>query len=124
MPTAPPTASKPHDEPEAPRKTYVEILNDRPWKALYNTKRWKALRDAALRRDPVCVDPFKEGCRQPSTIADHKVDHKGDLIRFHDFNNLQGLCKGCHDRKTGRSSHGKPESLPCLDAQGRIVNNG
>lgn len=33
-----------------------------------------------------------------ATIVDHIVPHKGDLVLFHDPENLQSLCKPCHDR--------------------------
>jgi 5-methylcytosine-specific restriction protein A len=49
-----------------------------------------------LRRDPICVD-----CqREPSTVADHIVPHKGVRALFVDLANLAGRCKRCHDRKT------------------------
>ena len=74
----------------------------RSWKKLYNCVRWKQLREAVLRRDPICV-----ACkRNASTIADHIKDHRGNPVLFYDIKNLRGLCKPCHDEKTG-STHGK-----------------
>lgn len=87
VPAAP--APKPHDY-------------HREWKKLYQCKRWRVLRDAVLRRDPVCVV-----CnRAAATVADHKKDHRGDVKLFYDFNNLRGVCDECHNEKTG-SEHGK-----------------
>jgi hypothetical protein len=33
----------------------------------------------------------------PSTVADHIKEHKGDEQLFFDRDNLQALCKTCHD---------------------------
>ena len=68
-----------------------------------------------MRRDPICVE-----CRRaPSDTVDHRVDHRGNLKLFFDPLNLRGVCKPCHDAKTGRE-HGigertpKPPDLPYL----------
>jgi 5-methylcytosine-specific restriction protein A len=71
------------------------------WQHLYNSRAWrKRTRPHILNRDPICKDPFKIGCHKPSTEADHKKDHKGDVKLFFDLSNLQGLCHSCHSRKT------------------------
>lgn len=36
----------------------------------------------------------------PATVVDHIVPHTGNADLFWDKDNLQGLCKGCHDSKT------------------------
>lgn len=73
----------------------------RQWKQLYDQQRWRhplrGLRALVLRRDPVCM----ECKRRPSEIADHIIDHRGDQILFWSAKNLRGLCKLCHDAKTG-----------------------
>jgi len=38
----------------------------------------------------------------PATVVDHIEPHKGDEELFYDINNLQSLCKSCHDRKTAK----------------------
>jgi len=44
--------------------------------------------------------------RNPSTIADHIKDHKGNWDLFRDDKNLRGICKPCHDERTARESGG------------------
>jgi len=60
------------------------------------TDRWQRVSKMVLRRSPIC-----EICnRNPSTETDHilpKVEGGTDHP-----DNLQGLCKPCHSRKTGR----------------------
>lgn len=77
------------------------------WDGGYDLPRhWPEVRRRVLRRDPVCM--LCE--REPSTVADHKVnrastDRDWSKIRLMDHVALcQGLCKGCHDRKTARES--------------------
>ena len=69
----------------------------------YSRRLWRdKLRPACIRRDPVCVL-----CqRSYSTIADHRIPHRGDWNLFNDLDNLQGLCKECHDRKTAAEDGG------------------
>jgi 5-methylcytosine-specific restriction protein A len=40
--------------------------------------------------------------RNCTTVVDHIKPHKGDEELFYDINNLQPLCKCCHDRKTAK----------------------
>jgi 5-methylcytosine-specific restriction protein A len=73
-----------------------------PWRGWYKTARWRALRLAVFVRDG-----FKcqwRGCGRvqgdvSQLVADHVVRHRGDERLFWDMNNLQTLCKTCHDSK-------------------------
>ena len=62
--------------------------------------RWQRLRAFVLKRHPVC-----KGCdRAPATEVDHivpKAQGGGD-----EAENLQGLCKPCHSRKTFAEAQG------------------
>jgi len=79
-----------------------------PYQHLYDRARWRRhLQPAILRRDPIC----KVCNHNPSTIADHITDHRGDETLFFDPANLRGICKPCHDFKTG-STHGGQRKNP------------
>ena len=69
-------------------------------KQLYDTTRWQRLRKRVLLEHPLCVECERRGRVTPATVVDHIVPHKGNLELFWDENNLQGLCKNCHDSKT------------------------
>lgn len=75
------------------------------WDAWYGRWPWTGehgLRSLVIRHNPIC-----QICdRNPSTIADHIIPHKGNWDLFTDFKNLQGLCKECHDRKTASEDGG------------------
>jgi 5-methylcytosine-specific restriction endonuclease McrA len=63
--------------------------------------------------------------RYPSTIADHKEDHRGNTAKFFDPANVRGVCKGCHDAKTG-SQHGKGDRTPPKQGlqDGKVLDHG
>ncbi|MCB1489032.1 MAG: HNH endonuclease [Bauldia sp.] len=67
-----------------------------PSRRVTRTKRWKALRLLALRRDNFqCVK-----CSAPATEVDH-IRPVRDAPEFaYDLENLQSLCGPCHSRKT------------------------
>lgn len=71
------------------------------WRSWYKTARWQKLRMRVLIRDRFTCQMI--GCAriEPDTsqlVADHTVRHGGDEGLFWDENNLQCLCKPCHDR--------------------------
>lgn len=79
------------------------------WKAWYKTARWQRLRWAVLLRDLfTCQRCKKVKADTSQLVAHHKVPHKGDETLFWDSNNIECVCKGCHDgpvqsfEKTGR----------------------
>jgi 5-methylcytosine-specific restriction protein A len=68
-----------------------------------NNWRFMALRRSFLVRHPVC-----NACRhEPATELDHIVPHRGVARLFWDQANWQGLCAGCHGRKTALEVWGR-----------------
>jgi Restriction endonuclease len=95
MPKRPPTiASLKPKQPWSHERTRDERVT---YNTVYNTPRWRAIRDMVRQQQPVCVM-----CKAEAT---HTVDHivpirdGGDAWALH---NLQGLCKACNAIKTGR----------------------
>jgi len=78
----------------------------RPHGNPYTTPGHQAFREHVLARDPICV----ECMAAPSTVADHHPHERWELVEAgRDPNDPQygrGLCKGCHDRHTARTSPG------------------
>ena len=70
------------------------------------TRQWQHYRREFLAnpKHKWCVRCLDQGRRRESTVVDHIVDHKGDPAVFADPKNHQGLCKRCHDSKTGRAA--------------------
>ena len=66
----------------------------------YSSPEWRAIREIVLREEPFCRECLKNGIQELSTEVDHIVDISDDSSKFMDRNNLQGLCKSCHSKKT------------------------
>lgn len=73
---------------------------------LYNTKRWRCpdtgVRVRIIDRDghscQMCGCLLIGGKHAPdSPVVDHKRPHRGNVALFWDEENLQALCKKCHD---------------------------
>jgi 5-methylcytosine-specific restriction protein A len=86
---------------QAPRESQAEYDRRRQGDParIYNRARWQALRLMVIRRDPVCKDCGNE----PSNTADHVVPVRDGGAKW-DMANLQGLCAGCHNRKTQKET--------------------
>jgi 5-methylcytosine-specific restriction endonuclease McrA len=69
---------------------------------LYNRAAWKRLRVAQLRAHPLCRMHQAVGRLVPAAVVDHVTPHKGDEGLFFDADNLQSLCKPCHDGQKQR----------------------
>ncbi len=69
--------------------------------------RWQQARVVFLKTNPWCkgVDDGRR-CNQLATEVDHIVPHRGDLVKFWDRSNWQGLCKSHHSRKTATEDGG------------------
>lgn len=69
-----------------------------PWKRWYKTARWQALRLKIFLRDLfICMECGRLEGNTALLICDHIVPHRGNEHLFWDENNLQTLCKTCHD---------------------------
>lgn len=74
-------------------------LSQPPWKAWYKLARWRLLRCKIFLRDLYTCR--KCGLVEGNTallVCDHIKPHRGDARLFWDENNLQTLCKSCHDK--------------------------
>lgn len=72
-----------------------------PWRAWYNTARWRALRLKVLLRDLYTCQRRECGRIEADTsrlVCNHVKAHRGDAALFWDESNLQTLCKPCHDK--------------------------
>ena len=72
-----------------------------PWRGWYQLERWRRLRRAQLRREPLCALCLSRDVVAAATVADHVEHHQGDWTRFL-TGQLQSLCAACHAEKHGR----------------------
>lgn len=94
----------------APDKTYDEKRQKNvTWRKWYKLKRWADLRwrvlvDAMF----VCAKCHQLEGDTSKLVADHVRPHRGNPELFWDYNNLQCLCKQCHDRDKQREERATP----------------
>lgn len=77
---------------EVERKRYLDGKSN-----LYKTQRWQRLRKMVIAEQPICI---VEGCSRLTTDVDHVLPHRGKEELFFAYDNLQGMCKKHHSRKT------------------------
>jgi 5-methylcytosine-specific restriction protein A len=61
----------------------------------YGQARWKRMRRAQLRREPLCAFCLKQGKLVPAVVADHIEPHRGNEQLFW-HGELRSLCQSCH----------------------------
>ena len=71
------------------------------------TRKWQKARAWYLLEHPLCVTCEQQGRLIPATQVDHVQPHKGDMDRFWDTDNWQGLCASCHSVKTNQEIAGE-----------------
>jgi 5-methylcytosine-specific restriction protein A len=81
-------------------RQYNKTARDPELEKLYNSKTWRKCRLAFLQANPLCAHCLKEGKTAAAVIADHIIPLKQDRSDPFNWENLQPLCKPCHNRKT------------------------
>jgi len=100
MPIRPPSFS--------PRPAQTATAYDRerrslsPTRKLYATARWRAVRAAQLRAEPLCRMCRARGVVTPATTCDHVEPHRGDVEAFWS-GPFQSLCTACHSSAKQRA---------------------
>ena len=92
----------PQHQPFPSHKTH-RASTDGQW---YSGSRWRKVRLRYLRLHPLCADPYgthrEAGETVPATEVHHLVRRKDAPDLAYSMANLQGLCKSCHSRATGK----------------------
>ena len=67
---------------------------------LYNTQRWRKLSKLHLRAYPLCVECQEKGITTAAVVTDHIKPARLFPELFYEWDNLQSLCKSCHNTKS------------------------
>ena len=74
-------------------------------KSFYGGRQWRRVSKMQLQREPFCADCMPVGFYILAEVADHIIPIRNGGARY-DFDNLQSLCKACHNRKTFNENRG------------------
>lgn len=83
---------------EERKSTYSHHYNDKG-QNLYSLYRWKKLRKHKVTLNPFCEHCWLVGIAKPVDEVDH-IHEIEDGGEFWDIDNLQSLCRSCHETKT------------------------
>lgn len=75
--------------------------------AFYNKRSWRKLSRRQLAAEPLCRHCRRRGQLTPATVADHIIPRKDRPDLALDPDNLQSLCKPCHQRKSLKETTGR-----------------
>lgn len=75
--------------------------NEKRADPFYTSGRWQKVRNAYIRRHPLCEHCLARGEMVAGTEVDHIVEIKDGGSKL-DFSNLQTLCRSCHAIKTAQ----------------------
>lgn len=68
----------------------------KPWRALYKTAEWEAIRRKQFAEHPLCKRCLDRGVVRAATVVHHVERHEGDPAKF--FRGpFESLCKNHHD---------------------------
>ncbi len=79
---------------------------------IYNTTRWQKLREYKRHLTPLCEECLRQGRVTPAELVDHIVPIEEGGAVF-ELDNLQSLCKACHNRKHADGRGGKKVWQDC-----------
>ena len=82
-------------------KSYDMTMRDKEIDKFYHSAVWKKVRKMQLMREPLCVE-----CKRVAIVADHIKEIKDGGERLN-LENLQSMCKPCHNRKTAKERRGR-----------------
>lgn len=68
-----------------------------PYDRWYKTAAWQRQRASQLARHPLCDLCQQRGLVVAATVANHRIPHRGNWELFADPDNLQSVCRPCHD---------------------------
>ncbi len=80
-------------------------------KAKVYDRNWQKLRRIQLKKDPLCFFHRKAGLLVRATVADHITPIREDASKRLVQENLQSLCKECHDSIKQRIERGTYDQI-------------
>ena len=91
-------------EARCPEHKYKQTRTAEQRDEFYNKPAWRRFAKAKLEAEPLCRECEKRGYVRPSTQADHILPRQTHPELEWEWENIQGICRPCHARKTRREA--------------------
>lgn len=97
-------ACLPHER--AIEREYDRQRDQSPGRRFLHSRRWRAIRERKLRRDPLCERHLAKGDPVPATVVHHR---DGDELNNADENH-ESLCNPCHEDQEKAKRFGRAKT--------------
>ena len=78
-------------------KDYDTNIRSKDRKKIYNSIKWKQVRELALLRDNLlCIPCLKKGIYSKADEVHHIIELKDDVTKAYDLDNLESICHKHH----------------------------
>lgn len=78
-------------------KDYDTNIRAEDRKKIYNSTKWKQVREKTLLRDNLsCIPCLKNGIYSKANEVHHIIELKDDITKAYDLDNLESICHSCH----------------------------
>lgn len=75
--------------------------------ALYNSQRWRKVRQVIIARDyGLCQECKRRGTIKKGVVVHHIIEAREDVTKFWDKDNLELVCLACHNKEHPEKSGG------------------
>lgn len=98
------TDCKPHEKIAARR--YEAERDQGEQRQFLHSRRWRAIREVKLNRDPLCERHLLRGIDEPAVLVHHK---DRDETNWND-DNLESLCNECHEAEHKSERFGRAKT--------------
>lgn len=87
-------------------KTYDSTMRSKDRAKIYNSKKWKVVREKAIIRDNMmCQECLRNGIHTQGKEVDHIIELSDRPDLAYDLDNLEYLCVPCHRKKTEKEKN-------------------
>jgi len=104
------THSKYCDEHTKEHSKWPDKHRDPIRKKFYDSTKWRKLRRVKLSMNPLCQHCLKRNITKAANVVDHikTMSEGGEVLNIE---NLQSLCKYCHDSKTSKEINARRKNV-------------
>ncbi|WP_025726773.1 HNH endonuclease signature motif containing protein [Heyndrickxia ginsengihumi] len=72
--------------------------DNKQYAEFYASKEWKLLRRLYIINNPLCEQCLKDNKVTQAQIVHHKIEVREDFSKRLDWDNLESLCRACHNK--------------------------